>query len=250
MDNYAIYDRQGREIEYATYGEVSEKYGKTEDGQAVISDSWDNFKIFTSDFTTYNYNGRRSKMETWLYHDNVKSEFWNYRVYQYNDDGSLVKETQFTAKNVKEKTVTYTYDKQLNNIEIVDSTFNGYLTAKQSVSRTENKFDTLNRIVLTTMFSDGKFLLNKKFLYDNGTTTELRYDNKNAITPWLATVTKTGEIAQYPHPVKTLEVSSKITGSAETIEIYLYNADGLLEKIETYSKGELTQTTSFKYKFY
>jgi len=251
-DNYVVYDKQGREIEYATYGEVSESYGTTEDGNAIIGDQWHYSNILMSDFTTYDSNGRIKRVDTWRYHENRKVELWDYAIFKYNDHGLPVKQTTFTGKDSLKETETTVYDKNFNIIQVVDSSYNKYPGVKLSILRTENQFDSQNRLILTTEFSEGQFLLRKKYLYADNNVVELRYDKDGDSSLWCETETTYVASKQNLNSNSPSEVCWQVAelDGTETDEVYFRNADGLLMKTETYSRGELTGITKFNYKFY
>jgi len=253
-DNYIVYDKQGREIEYAAYGEVTESYSTTEECTSVIGDTWLNANIFTDDFTTYDSKGRILRVDTWLYHDNEKSVLWDYCVFKYNDHDLPVKQTTYTGKDSLKKTKTTVYDKNLNVIEVIDSSYNEYPGVKLSILRTENQFDAQNRIILATEFSDGHFLLRKKYLYTVNNVVELRYDNDSDASLWCETETTYAGLKPTVDSDVALEdcwqTVEKDGYWSETDEVYFRNAEGLLLKIETYSRGELTGITKFNYKYY
>jgi hypothetical protein len=105
------------------------------------------------------------------------------------------------------------------------------------------------------MFSDGKFLLRKKFLYDKNNEIELRYDKEGDKVPWSVTETTYRGLNQSQDFDWVSEVCWKTVGpvesdTTETDEIYFRDVNGLLEKIETYSRGELKGVTKFTYKYY
>jgi len=252
-DNYIVYDKQGREIEYATYGEVSESYGKTEEGNAVIGDQWHYSNIFMSEFTTYDDKARILRLDTWLYHDNQKSILWDYSVFKYNDHDLPIKQITYTGKDSLKKTETKVYDKNLNLIEVIDSSYNEYPGVKLSILRTQNQFDVQNRLILITEFSDRKFLLRKKYLYTDNNVVELRYDKDSDSSLWCETETTYAGSKQSVNSDKPLEECWQTAETGywtETDKIYFRNAEGLLLKIETYSKGALTGVTKFSYKYY
>ncbi|NVN95125.1 MAG: hypothetical protein HXX18_07580 [Bacteroidetes bacterium] len=255
LESFVVYDKQGKEIEYGDFGE---SFGKQVIGKDS-SVSWfcgkDYSKINAVDFTTYDKDGRKLKEETWFYKDNKKNWTSGYTIFKYSTFGLLIKEIRFTEKDSIEKTVTYIYDNNnSNNIEIIDSTFNSYYsTNKISIHKSINQFDTLNRIVSTTEFSNAKLLLIRKFLYREGTdiTTELRYNNANDTSLWSITETKIGYIKQFPYPKKKLEIFCKvINSSTEKREIYIYNKEFLLDKIEYYAGVMLTGYSKFNYEYY
>ncbi|PCH91366.1 MAG: hypothetical protein COB85_09160, partial [Bacteroidetes bacterium] len=216
--------------------------------------SWDYSKISSVNFTTYQENGKKSKEETWFYKDNKKSWTSGYAIFIYNESGLLVKKNNYSSKDTVEKTVTYIYDNSSNNIEIIDSSFNSLFTAsKISTHKAVNQFDTLKRIIMTTEYSNGELLLRRKFLFNDimDKTTELRYDNASDTSLWSITETITGNIKQFPYPQKILERFWKVINStSDTREIYLYNKDCFLSKIEFYSGVTLSGYTKFDYEYY
>lgn len=250
IDYYILYDKQGREIEYVSFGEYRERQVIGKDNSISWYCSQDYSKINSVDFSTYDTMGRKVKEETWFYKDNKKNWTSGYTIFKYNGSGLLLKEIRYSAKDTVEKTITYIYNINSDNTEIIDSSFT---SGKISVYKTENLFDTLKRITLTTEYSNGKLLLRRKFLYRDGTDniTELRYDNASDTSLWSITETKIGYIRQFPYPKKKLEKFWKVINStAETREVYLYNKNCLPDKIEIYSGITLTGYTKFDYEYY
>ena len=254
LESFIIYDKQGKEIEYGIYGESFGTQVKGKDSSITWYCGKDYSKINAVDFTSYDKNDRKIKEETWYYKDNKKSWSSGYTTFTYNDLGLILKETKFSEKDTIQKTITYSYDLNSNNIEVIDSTFNSFLNAGgTSIHKSINRFDTLKRITLTTEFTDDELLLRRRFLYHDGTNviTELRYENASDTSLWSITETITGYIKQFPCPNKKLERYSKvINSSSETREIYFYNNDCLLDKIEYYSGVKLTGYTKFDYEYY
>jgi len=254
LEAFIVYDRQGKEIEYGNFGESFGTQVIGKDSSVTWYCGKDYSKINAVDFTNYDNEGRKIKEETWYYKDNMKSRTSGYTIFKYNDLGLLFKEITFSEKDSTRKTRTYIYDLNSNNIEMVDSSFNSFLNdSKISVHKSINQFDTLRRIILTTELSDEKLLLRKRFLYRDGADviTELRYDNASDTSLWSITETKIGFIKQFPYPKKKLEKYWKvINSSTETREIYIYNKDCLLDKIENYSGVKLTGYTKFNYEYY
>lgn len=253
-ENFIVYDQQGNEIEFGNFGE---SFGAQVIGKDS-SVSWycgkDYSKINTVDFTSYDKEGKKIKIEKWFFNDNIKSGISDYTIFKYNNLGLLLKEITFSEKDIILKTTTYAYDLNSNNIGIVDSTFNSFLNSDRiSIHKTINQFDTLKRIILTTEFLDGQLLLRKKFLYrdDMGLTTELRYDNASDTSLFSFTETKVDNIKPFPYPKKKLEKYWKVINSTtESREIYIYNKKCLLDKIEIYSGIKLTGYTKFDYEFH
>ena len=253
IDNYIVYDKKGNEIKYATYGEVSEGYSVSDQGNATISDRWNNSNIFTCEFTTYYNNQRKMRVDTWLYHDNQKYELWDYCIFKYNDQGLLIKQITFTPTDTIKEIETCIYDKNLNKVRIIDSSFKPHPNVGLSVVRTENQFDERKRLILTTMFSDEKFLLRKKFFYNGSNRIEWRYDNESDNSLWSTTETSYQTLNQSTNSEVPLEICWQTANPvdwSETDQMYFHNTDGRLEKIESYNKGKLTEVTKFTYKYY
>jgi hypothetical protein len=252
LEYYEKYDRQGHEIEYATYGEVTESAVTTGGGGVAIGDDFDYLNIFASWFTTYDNNGRQLRAETWLFHNNQKSELFDYTKFQYNHQGLLVKEIKYSPKNTVDKTVSYTYDKSGNNTRIIDSDYTFDRSLKVSVDSTENQFDTLNRLISSTEYSNGKFLLRKKFIYAGDIEIELRYDDDPGKL-WAETETTYRSPGQPGTAALVSENCQQITdkdGLFEKDELYIRDSNGLLKQIKTYINGDLMSVTRFIHRFY
>lgn len=251
--NVTLFNQKGQETEYITYGQ---SYGKSvinKDSSITRYCGKDYQKIDAVDYIIYDEKGREVKAETWFFEDNKKSWTAGYTTTIYNDTGNKLQEIGYNRTGTIRRTRTFLYDSKLNNIEIIDSNLNSSDEKNISIDRTLNQFDTLNRVILTSEFKEGKLLLRKKFLYNStyGLKTELRYDNNSDTSLWSITETIVDYIDQFPYPKKTKEHYWKVINSkTESREKYIYNKDCLLDRIEFYSGTNLTSYYKYEYEFY
>jgi hypothetical protein len=253
VQNVTIFNPNGQETEYITYGQSFGKSVVNKDSSITRYCGKDYKKIDAIDFMTYDEKNRKIKEETWFYVDNQKSWTTGYAILTYNDSNLESKEISYSKTGNIRSIRTFLYDLNQNNIEVVDTIFISSDSNKISINRTVNQFDTLNRVSSTIEFIDGKILLKKKFLYNSayGLKTELRYDNDSDTSLWSITETIVDYIDQFPYPKKTKENYWKVINSkTESREKYIYNKDCLLDRIEFYSGCELTSYLKYEYEFY
>jgi hypothetical protein len=253
VQNVTIFNPNGQETEYITYGQSFGKSVVNKDSSITRYCGKDYKKIDAIDFMTYDEKNRKIKEETWFYVDNQKSLTTGYAILTYNDSNLESKEISYSKTGNIRSIRTFLYDLNQNNIEVVDTIFISSDSNKISINRKVNQFDTLNRVSSTIEFIDGKILLKKKFLYNSayGLKTELRYDNDSDTSLWSITETIVDYIDQFPYPKKTKENYWKVINSkTESREKYIYNKDCLLDRIEFYSGCELTSYLKYEYEFY
>ena len=258
-ENYVVYDRQGREMEFAMFGESFHTSVVNKDSTITMYCGEDESKIGSLDISVYDTNGRKIKEENWFCKNNKKDVYSGYKLYQYNEQNLLYKERRYSlldsSRATLENIVTYVYDKNKNNTEEIDSDYSSFYAPKNQahIHKTINQYDDLKNLDYSAEYSDGKLLLRKKYLYrDYGpTVTELRYDNESDASLWSITETTYGDLDQDPYPRKKLEEFWKvINSSSEYRKIYIYNKDCLLIKIEESNGITLGGCTKFEYEYY
>ena len=253
LEFFIVYDTLGREIENGSWGEYTcHYYNNTSDSNGVtisVGCSCDYTKIGNVDFSSYDSMGKKIREENWQYKNNIKNYYSGYTRYHYNRKGVLERKVSFNYNDSMEKTNTYKYDVKGNNIEIIDSDFTRY-NSKVSIHKTENKFDSNNRISLYAEYSYGKLLLKKIFLYKDEVETQLRYDNeKDSLSLWSITEIMYDRYSTDSGKEKK-QVFEKIINGRDTHDIYKYDKHGLITRIDHYDDLELTSYTRFDYEYY
>lgn len=278
IQNITLFDKEGREIEYITYGESFSKSVMNEDSSITLYCGKDYKKIYSSDFTTYDEKGRIMKNESWYYKDNKKSWTDGAIFKIYNDSGLKSKEINYSASGSIKSTRTFLYDQNGNNTEmilsIIDSqglgqiltkktmyydhsnnniervdSFFGFENLENTVERETMQFDSLKRITQTIHFWDDSNFMLLKYLYntDQHVETELRFEDDIDTSLWSIKQT-TFQVAD---PNKIKERYSKVINSTwDSREKYFYNKDKLLEKIEYYDGTDLGSYYTYEYEFY
>lgn len=254
ISNYIKYDHNGNEIENGTYGESKTKVHTFENGRSMMTCSRDYSKINFVIFSTFDNNGKKIKDETWYYKNNLKNQLESYTIYKYNDFGFLLKEIHYSDLDTISYTVTYDYDRNQNNILIVDSFFNSRINSDSiSISKTIRKFDSQKRVTVNLKYFGDKLWSRRKYIYQEklGITTELSFDNLNDTSLIFVTDTKFGHIEECPYSKEKLAESYRSSKSkSRRGKIYYYNNDCLLVKIEEYNDDELIEYSVFDYEFY
>jgi hypothetical protein len=252
IDNFKIFDKAGREIEWVVYGEVTCKRYSYDKNDSIVKITtgctWDYSKIDFIEFSFYDSIGRLSKKETWYYRNNQKDYLSNYRVFLYNRDNSLMKEIDYNDSNKIDKTVCYLYNHS-NNIEKVDSDFNYNFTEKVHIYKTFNFYDSLKRIVYEIDSSDNNLLSREKYIYtiDSNATKTLRYDNQSDTSLWRSVDGKCSYKNGFLYAKEEKEVYYR--GLREEPDtsihydkfIHLYNKNGVLQRVDHYHKDDLTK---------
>lgn len=278
IQNITVYDKNGREVEYISYGESFSRSVMKADSSIVLYCGKDYTKIYSSELKTYDEKGRIIKYETWYYKDNKKSRTDGTSVLLYNDSGLKTKEINYAPSGTVISTRTFLYDKNgnnteiihsiidslgleqindritmrydhsNNNIETVDSLF-GFEGFEGSVTRQIMRFDSLKRIIQKCVFyDDSNFILYKyQYAKDQRLNTELRFEDDIDTSLWSIGQTQFDIIDRN----KIVERYSKIVSlTSDSREKYIYNKDGLLDRIEFYYGTDLGSFKKYEYEFY
>ncbi|HTA26407.1 MAG TPA: hypothetical protein VK809_01370 [Bacteroidia bacterium] len=249
-ESFTEYNKLGQEIIFGYFGEYSSSKvvhkAKNDSSYSVTYyESSDHDKINWEDFSFYDsLNHMLTKKETWFFHNNRKDYVGYATFYFYDRKGELIKEKRLGDSNKVEKSITHYYNEKGNNVKEIDSDFSNYGINEVDVDSILYSYDGKNRIIQSleyTKYSQQRM----DYTYNNNDsniTWIFRFDNQKNDTVlklWSISTTSYGyvfsskdEIYPTPSDWQILEKTCRtIDGVLNERYVYVYNKDGLLDKI-------------------